>query len=223
MSRFTPYAENYREKSLDKIKREIKTLQKFKKPIYFCDNIMNANPQRFLQLCRILAKFKIGWAGELFPRISALEAKWMKKSKCRFVALGIESMCDSVLKKLNKPLKLTTILQTLKNLKENSIHIHAMFFFGFPTETFLEALLSAIRIIKYSYLFDSVVIVSFILTRGSIIEKFPQKFRIKKLKPLPQHIFMNAMPYKPRKPYLTWLWDFLRKYLEDKILEIKVI
>ena len=215
-NRFTPYREKYREKSIKKVREEVKVLKKLNMPFYFCDNITNPTKERLIQLCKMLSKEKIKWHGEFQPKIDEEQAYWLKKSGCCIAALGLESMCDSVLRKMNKPITVAEQVKTVKNLKKYGIHVHAMFFFGFPTETFFEALISAIRIIKYSKYFDTLAIGEFTLVSNSIVHRFPHKFGIKLLPTSQNFLLMNAIPYIPRKPYLIWIWHFLDKYLEEK-------
>lgn len=216
VNRLTPYREYYRQKNKKRLEKELKYISKFQKPIYLCDNISNPTKARLLELCDIFSKFKVRWQGEFLSKIDSETAIRMKKAGCFYVTLGLESMNNKVLKKMNKPITVKDQLITLKALKEAGIKTMGMFFFGFPTETFVEALISATRMIRYEAYFDTISIGIFVLPIKSFVSQNPSKFKIKIFKSNEKQILMGGIPYLPKKPYLSWLWEFLVQYFSDK-------
>jgi len=194
--RFFPYSEIYREKSVKKVKEEIHKLKKYKKGFLFCDNITNPYKKRLIELCKEIESEKILWHSQFFPKIDKEETKWLKKSGCFMVSLGIESFSNNVLKRMEKKVTTEDIIKTIKNLKEEGIKVHGMFFFGFPTENIIDIFKTIMRILKYKKYFDTVGFGYYILSQNSLVHKNPEKYGIKLLKQTEDQILIDFVPYK---------------------------
>jgi len=173
-----PNKGEYRQKSIDNIIKEIKKLKKYNKPFFFCDNITNPNKERITKLAQRLREENIKWTAEMFPNIDKDLAILLKKSGCFQIKLGVESLSNHALRKMNKNLKWDESIRSLKNLHDVGIITQPLFFFGFPTESIWDVFITLIRIFKYRKYIDQTGLGFYHLSYNSLVHKYPNNFII---------------------------------------------
>jgi len=212
-----PYSQVYRQKSPERLSLEIFSLKKYGKPLFLCDNICNPSRKRLRELCYVLEKGKLSWTGEFLPKINESDAYLLKRARCEKAILGCESFCSSALRKMKKPISVSDIISSLRNIKRFEIKAHVMLIIGFPIVNIIEELISFVRVLRYQNLFDTISFSPYYVASGSEVHLNPEEFGIKLLDPSLSYVVANAVPFTPRKQYLKFIADFLTKYFEDKL------
>jgi p-methyltransferase len=101
--------------------------------LIFTDDTFNVPPQRFNELCRILARHDFEWYSFFRPQFADAEtAKLMRESGCRAVFLGVEAVDDLMLKRMGKTATVAKVERGVEHLKSEGIAMHANFIVGFP-------------------------------------------------------------------------------------------
>ncbi|MBI5432544.1 MAG: radical SAM protein [Planctomycetes bacterium] len=101
--------------------------------LIFTDDTFNVPPQRFKELCKILARYDFEWYSFFRPQFADDEtAQLMSDSGCRAVFLGVEAVDDGMLKRLGKTATVAKVEVGVEALKRHGILMHANFIVGFP-------------------------------------------------------------------------------------------
>lgn len=131
---------NVRKRSAENIIAEIKEcVEKYNiKNFIFWSDIFNIDKNWTIDLCKkiIESGLKITWSAN--TRANTIDdemAKWMYKSGCRLVSIGVESGSQEILDNIGKKITLDEIRHTVKTLKNNKIKIYNYFVIGLPWET----------------------------------------------------------------------------------------
>jgi uncharacterized radical SAM superfamily protein len=112
--------------------RELESLGSVRS-LVFTDDTFNVPPERFKELCRVLARHDFEWYSFFRPQFCDAEtARLMKQGHCRGVFMGVESADDGMLVRMGKPAKIAKVRRGIEYLKEQSIPLHANFIVGFP-------------------------------------------------------------------------------------------
>lgn len=134
------FGHHYRAASAEYVHRIVKTLQEQYKIRYviFCDDTFTMDRRRVLEICRLL--------GQLVPRISwSCDAnvmtvdremlKAMKRAGCWSISYGIESGSPTVLKSLNKNIRLDRARDVIRQTHSEAIRAKGLFILGTPEES----------------------------------------------------------------------------------------
>jgi len=130
-------------RSVKNITDEIKDIKRKFGITSFCidDDTFTINPNYVEELCDEFIKENLGiswWCETRTENITESLVQKMKKAGCTFVAIGIESGDDNILKKINKQLDKKTVLKSSNLFKKYGILVDAFFMFGFPWENKIE-------------------------------------------------------------------------------------
>ncbi len=102
------------------------------------DELFSADKRRLRYFCEILLekKLNIRWFCQL--RVDQLDQEslfLMKRAGCNFISLGFESGSDTILRSMQKKIKVIDIANAVKMLRKAKIGFQANFLFGDPAET----------------------------------------------------------------------------------------
>ena len=135
------YKNSYTPRNTEEIVKEIKQLKP--KLIFFVDDNICANKQHLKDLCRALIPLKVRWTSQAALNVAEDEEllKLMKKSGCKNILIGFESMEERNLDQMNKSwnYKLGETDKLIEKIHKHGISIYATFLFGFDfdnTENF---------------------------------------------------------------------------------------
>ncbi|HOW43080.1 MAG TPA: radical SAM protein [Candidatus Omnitrophota bacterium] len=131
-------ARGFRTMSLESVKRHLLSIQGIPgvDTLIFLDDTLNASPQRFKELCRLLCSFRFQWFS--FLRAQTLDEETvslMKDSGCKGVYLGVESANDAILANMNKRATSDQFRRGIGLLARSGITTVGAFIIGFPGET----------------------------------------------------------------------------------------
>jgi anaerobic magnesium-protoporphyrin IX monomethyl ester cyclase len=107
------------------------------KEIYFDDDLINAQPEKLEEMCRIKIRrgIKLAWSAMAHSNISRKTLQLMKKSGCRALKFGVETINEESLRLLGKGITVKMVKQAVKNCKELGIRTHLTYAIGLPGET----------------------------------------------------------------------------------------
>lgn len=108
------------------------------KEIAFLDDTFTADFDIVSSVCKLLIdrKLKIPWSCEArIDTVNREMLQMMKQGGCDFIAYGIESGSDSVLRSINKKITTKEIEHTIRITQEIGIPIRGYFMLGFVDET----------------------------------------------------------------------------------------
>lgn len=129
-------SKKYRTRTLTKMEKEFELLErKYKvKSLYFCDEIFNVSEKRTKELCEILKNYGFRWGCQIRPdRTNNLRD--MKRAGCVLVDLGVESINNKILKKINKGFSAEQSIKAVKALNKENIPFRLFMIIGLPGET----------------------------------------------------------------------------------------
>ena len=110
------------------------------KGIYFREDNFTLKKDRVTQFCNLLLekKIKIDWACE--TRVESLcdedFVQLMQRAGCKGVYLGVESVNESTLKRVNKKINKEQIATCINNCRKNGINTYCSLITGLPGETY---------------------------------------------------------------------------------------
>ena len=103
--------------------------------VVFNDNTININKPRFMKICAGM-KLRGAWGAAIrcqpFDEDMATAAK---DSGCSYLVVGVESFDQAKLDRMNKKIKVRSIVRTLNLLHKYGIDYHGNLLFGFDGET----------------------------------------------------------------------------------------
>ncbi len=110
------------------------------KEIHFEDDNLTLKRSHVEGICELILerKINVSWATPNGIRVDTIDEKLlrlMKKSGCYFIAFGIESGNESILKKIKKETDLATITHAVHEAKKVGLMTQGFFIFGLPGET----------------------------------------------------------------------------------------
>ena len=196
------------EKVKSDIERLVQELKRNKVQIFsLADEAVSLEIAEYLANRIIESDVHVLWA--MRTRISSdmdsFDFTILQKSGLRFLGIGLETVCDSVAKKMNKrdfsvpPSKLKKIN---KNFEKTGINIHYYMILGFPGERKFETRKSfnyMNNLLKYN-MFASFSANVFFLMTNSYVYDHPEEFGIKIEKK--ENMVSNPFTYKnPRNKY----------------------
>ncbi len=130
----------FRFRSAENILGEIKLLTgKYGiQEIHFQDDSFTLNKARVLELCGLIKKEKIDISWLCMANAVALDEEMlmhMKEAGCHQICMGIESGSETILRNLNKPVKLDQVRAAVAMVKKAGIDARGSFMVGCPGET----------------------------------------------------------------------------------------
>lgn len=135
------FGHRYRFRSPEKIVDELERAMTLKKWFFtfFVDDNFIANPKRAKALMRLMIERKVTprWSAQVRVEVAKDDEMLdlMRRSNCRFVYVGLESINPETLKLYNKHQTLEDIEYCIRRLHEHKVRIHGMFVFGADTDT----------------------------------------------------------------------------------------
>lgn len=131
------------------------------------------------------------------------------------VQVGIESLANTLLAKMNKGVSVIENMAIMKHCAENGITLDGNLIVEFPGSSAEEAR-ETLDNIEYAQVFHPLTAASFFLGSGSIVEKEPERFGIQSIT---SHTFTNLLfPPKAAKN----LEMLIKDYRGDKTLQKKI-
>jgi radical SAM superfamily enzyme YgiQ (UPF0313 family) len=126
--------------SISKVISEIKHLIKEYgiEELSIWDETFTAKRERVIEFCNALKKEKINIAwtcGSRVDRVDEELLKIMKKSGCNFIAYGIESGNDKILKSISKGITKEMVRKAIKATKKAKIYVRGFFMIGVCEDT----------------------------------------------------------------------------------------
>ncbi|AIQ58712.1 B12-binding domain-containing radical SAM protein [Paenibacillus borealis] len=175
----------WRQYPLDKIMEDLRMLAVTYKYIYFSVDVLS--PALLLKLAAAILEegLDIRWGAEI-----RLEEYWtpercdlLHQSGCTAISVGFESGNQRILNLIHKGTKVDRLQETIQMFSEAGIGVQIMGFTGFPTETVDDALSSVHFLQQNSRYWTFGGLGQFVLTKGAIIAKEPERFRIQDIRP----------------------------------------
>ncbi|MDF9841709.1 MULTISPECIES: radical SAM protein [unclassified Paenibacillus] len=175
----------WRQYPLDKIMEDLRTLAVTYKYIYFSVDVLS--PALLLKLAAAILEegLDIRWGAEI-----RLEEYWtpercglLQQSGCTAISVGFESGNQRILNLINKGTKVDRLQETIQMFSEAGIGVQIMGFTGFPTETIEDALSSVDFLQENTRHWTFGGLGQFVLTKGAIIAKEPERFNILGVRP----------------------------------------
>ncbi|MFQ5464362.1 MAG: B12-binding domain-containing radical SAM protein [Thermodesulfobacteriota bacterium] len=110
------------------------------KEIHFEDDNLTLKRSHVEGICELILErdIKVSWATPNGIRVDTITPKLlklMKRSGCYFIAFGIESGNDEILRNINKETDLATITYAVREAKKAGMLTQGFFIFGLPGET----------------------------------------------------------------------------------------
>lgn len=132
------FGKAYRFRSTENVIEELHRYNHKKNSIFFYDDNFTANRKRAKELLQrmIEEKFKFKWSTQVRvdiakdPELVAL----MKKAGCHTVYIGMESVNPKSLKSMKKQQTVEEMVQAMQMLRQQRIHVHGMFVYGFDDD-----------------------------------------------------------------------------------------
>ena len=135
------FGRRYRFRSPEKIVDELEQAMALKKWYFtfFVDDNFIANRKRAKELMRLMIERKVTprWSAQVRVEVARDDEmlELMRRSNCKFVYVGLESINPETLKLYNKHQSLEDIERCIRKLHAYKIRIHGMFVFGADTDT----------------------------------------------------------------------------------------
>lgn len=173
----SPYlGSTWRSRNVNKCIEELKSvINKYEiRVLQICDPCFNANVERVEHFCDALMseKIDIPWyaIGVRANKVTNRMAGIMKKSGCRRVWLGIESLHKDVFRRIGKGETIEDIKKGVGIFKDNGIQVYGYFVMGLPGDTLKRTLYSCEEALKLDL--DAVSFSSAVPFTGTRLEKW---------------------------------------------------
>ncbi len=132
------FGKKYRFRSTENIINELKKYDPKKHFIFFYDDNFTANRKRAKKLVSEMIKQKLNfnWSTQVRSDIAKDQEllDLMKKSRCKILYIGFESVDPESLKEMKKNQSVAEIKWSINEIRKRKIHIHGMFVFGFDAD-----------------------------------------------------------------------------------------
>lgn len=140
--------------------------------VVFNDNTLNINKPRFMKICAGMKK-RGTWAAAI--RCQPFDedmARAARDSGCQYLVVGVESFDQAKLDRMNKKIKVRSIVRTLDLLHKYKIDYHGNLLFGFDGET-AEDINRELQTTPDGYNLFPAMVQPFIGTRNGRIRSLP--------------------------------------------------
>jgi radical SAM superfamily enzyme YgiQ (UPF0313 family) len=133
----TYYGAKYIPRPIEYVIADIR--QSDRKFFFLVDDNFIANPPYAVELCKELAKLNITWVGQGSIAVARNPELlyWLRKSGCRVLLIGFESLDENNLRQMNKAwsVKSSERDELVRRIHRAGISIYATFVFGFDHDT----------------------------------------------------------------------------------------
>jgi radical SAM superfamily enzyme YgiQ (UPF0313 family) len=124
------------ERPVEEVVQEVRSLRK---PIFFVDDNLGADPDRLRALCSALLPVKRPWIGQASLHIAEDRAllDLMRRSGCQGVLVGFESLDAETLHDMGKSVNLEArhYPRAIQAFRDHGISVYATFVFGYDHDT----------------------------------------------------------------------------------------
>ena len=104
--------------------------------VIFNDNTLNLNMGRFFSICDMMKHFKLSWSAAIrLDKWSERMALAAKESGCQYLVVGVESLRQEKLDRMNKKITVEEIIRGLDILETVGLNYQGHLLFGFDGET----------------------------------------------------------------------------------------
>jgi anaerobic magnesium-protoporphyrin IX monomethyl ester cyclase len=142
------FGTTYRERSAGNVLNEVEeALALGYDRIHFADDVFTLNGKRVMQICEEILARGMDFKWECLGRVDSIDkaiSAIMKKAGCDQIFFGIESGDESILKLMNKKIKLDQARRAVESAREAGLKTGAFFILCYPGETD-ETVLKTIR------------------------------------------------------------------------------
>ncbi len=132
------FGKKYRYRSTEKIMKELRLYNSRKNFLFFYDDNFTANPKRTKELLKAMIREKLQFKWSTQARVDITKdielVRLMKKAGCHTLFIGFESINPQSLKEMKKKQTVRDMMNAIKILRKNRIHIHGMFVYGFDND-----------------------------------------------------------------------------------------
>ena len=173
-----------RYKNIEKIIQEIKIIENFgAKKIIFNDDTFSLLENRVVELSKAMKNETNieGWGCDTrVDKVSESLIKNMKNGNCGFIAFGIESGSNKILKTIKGGINKNRVKKSCKLVKEYDIGVLAYFMMGLPHEnhTTAKETIDFAKFLKENSLIDKISASILVPYPGSDILKNPERYGI---------------------------------------------
>ncbi len=172
---------------------------------YFSQDSMS--PKTALNLARGIkaAGLDIRWGTDMRPEplLGPEICRELAAGGAMSMALGVETGSERVLDLINKGVKLRDVKAAIRHLSAAGIAVEAMCFFGFPTETYPEALATLQFIEELKQDIALFICGQFELCHGSRIAANPRDYGLAEIWGVEPDVFKTALFFTARNPAKT--------------------
>lgn len=173
------YGFNYRVKSIERFVDEIEhESRKYNTKFFeFVDECIA--PSRLIRIAKAIVKrgLKVYWNVELrLDKYFLQDLNILYNAGCRAIYWGLESASQRVLNKMEKGINIELVPKILQNTSRIGIWNHVFFFFGFPTESDVEAKSTSDFIFSHQDIIHSVGASYFNLEINSPVYRKPKSY-----------------------------------------------
>ena len=131
------YEKKYFRRPIEEIVQDIKNSGK--KYVFFIDDNFVADHKHAIEICKAIAPLNIKWVTQGAITIAKNDELlyWMKKSGCKMILIGYESMNPNILKDMGKGWRsgVGEINELTEKIHSYGIGIYATFVFGYGNDT----------------------------------------------------------------------------------------
>jgi radical SAM superfamily enzyme YgiQ (UPF0313 family) len=132
------FGKAYRFRSTENVIEELKRYNHKKNTIFFYDDNFTANRKRAKELLQRMIEEKLNFQWSTQVRVDIAKdtelVRLMKKAGCHTVYIGMESVNPKSLKSMKKQQTVEEMVQAMQMLRQQRIHVHGMFVYGFDDD-----------------------------------------------------------------------------------------
>jgi anaerobic magnesium-protoporphyrin IX monomethyl ester cyclase len=133
------FGETYRERSAGNVLNEVEeALALGYDRIHFADDVFTLNKRRVIQICEEILARRMDFKWECLGRVDSIDkaiSEIMKEAGCDRIFFGIESGDESILKLMNKKIKLDQARRAVEAARAAGLKTGAFFILCYPGET----------------------------------------------------------------------------------------
>lgn len=154
---FSHIGRNWRERKAENVLAELKEAKdKFSiRSFGIWDSIFNLTTEHVVEFCSALIKENLGLSWKCYnvraDAATAEQAKIMRETGCREVYMGVETLDDEIMKRINKKETVKDIRRALDIYHKYGLKVTGFFILGLPGETFYKSLATCERATRMNF------------------------------------------------------------------------